>query len=63
MDWTALLYVLGAGLLGWLGYRTIRGNPQAFSKANISKSITTTGILALILIGIVAICVMILRHT
>lgn len=61
MEWGKLLYVLLAGLLAWLAYRNIRGNPEAFSKANMNKSLRTLAVLALILIGFIALCVMLLR--
>ena len=62
MNWSVLLYVIGAGVLAWLAFRTVKGNPEAFSKANISKSITTCGILALLLFGLIALCVWGLRQ-
>ncbi|MCH9644060.1 MAG: hypothetical protein K0U29_00020 [Gammaproteobacteria bacterium] len=61
MNWQVLLYIVGAGLLAWLAYRSVKSNPEAFSKSNISKSITTCGILALLLIGLIALCVWGLR--
>lgn len=62
MDWTSLLYVLGGGLLFWFSLRMIRANPRAFSKANLSNSITTLGYITLLLIGIVALCVWFLKQ-
>ena len=53
MNWSALFALLGAVLIGWLTLRMIRGNPQSFSKENISKSIRTLGLLALFLILVI----------
>ncbi|PHQ78568.1 MAG: hypothetical protein COB66_08625 [Coxiella sp. (in: Bacteria)] len=57
---TMLLFILGGGLMAWLGFRMIKGNPAVFSKSSLSKSVYTLGILALILIAVVMICVKIL---
>ncbi len=59
--WTQLFFVILAIFIGWLIYRTLKHNPQAFSKANLSKSFYTLGILALALIAFIAILVMLLR--
>lgn len=45
----------------WRIYKVIQGNPELLSKANLSKSFSTMGVLALILIGGVAILVMLLK--
>jgi len=57
MDWQILLFVVGAGLMVWLIIRMVRNNPGSFSRAALSKSIFTLGILALILIGIIFLCI------
>ncbi len=57
-----LLTVCGFGFLIWMMYRTIKGNPEAFSKTNLSRSFTTLGLLALILIGVVGIAIFMLRQ-
>ncbi len=57
-----LLTVCGFGFLIWMMYRTIKGNPEAFSKVNLSRSFTTLGLLALILIGVVGIAIFMLRQ-
>ena len=61
--WGLVLLVISAALMIWLIVRTVKGNPLAFSKENLSKSIYTVGILALILILIIFFCVMLLRNT
>lgn len=55
------LTICGFGFLIWIMYRTIQGNPEAFSKANLSRSFTTVGFLALILIVVVGIAIFTLR--
>ncbi|HAF87152.1 MAG: hypothetical protein CMF38_07670 [Legionellaceae bacterium] len=57
-----LLALLGAGLIVWWMYRTIKHRPDQFNRQNLSKSFSTMGILALILIAFVAFLVMILRY-
>jgi hypothetical protein len=45
----------------WRLYKLIQANPEMLSRANLSKSVSTMGILALILIGGIFLLVMILR--
>lgn len=61
MEWGKLLYVIGAALLIWLLYRQVKGNPEMFSRTNLSKSFFTLGILALLLIGFIGLLVVMLR--
>ncbi len=58
-----VLGLLGAGLVVWLLYRTIKSRPNQFSRENLSKSFSTMGMLAILLIGFVALLIMIVRHT
>lgn len=46
----------------WQIYKTIQANPSLFSKENMSKSFTTMGVLALILIGGITILVLLLKR-
>ncbi len=62
MNWMNLLYIIGAGLLLWWAIHFIRTNPGAFTKEKMSKSITTLGFLALMLIAVVAFCVFTLKY-
>jgi biotin transporter BioY len=62
MEWAKWLYILGAALAGWLLYRSIRGNPQAYSRENINKSVYTLGILALILIAFIGLIILLLKN-
>lgn len=59
---TQIIFVVLAIFLGWQLYRYIHVNPQMFSKENIGRSIFTLGILALLLIGFLTICVLLIKH-
>jgi len=61
MDWGALLAIVVAGLLIFLMVRLIKNNPDSFSSAALGKSFTTLGLLALVLIGFIALCIAILK--
>ena len=61
--WMQLLALIGAGFIVWLGFRLIKGQPGLFSKKNVENSFFTLGILALGLIAVIAICVLVLKHT
>ena len=61
MNWNALAAVLVAGLVAWLGYRGIKGNPGLFTKENLGKTIGTLGWLALMLIAVIFFCVYVLK--
>ncbi|MBI2786559.1 MAG: hypothetical protein HYX60_09795 [Legionella longbeachae] len=58
-----ILALIGAGMIIFILYRTIKGNPGQFSKENLNKSFYTMGILAVALIGFIALLVLILRNT
>lgn len=62
MGWQTFFYILGMALAGWLIYSQVRNNPAAFNKESFSKSAVVLGILALLLIGIVALLVLMLRR-
>jgi hypothetical protein len=59
--WTKLIVLLCALFLGWMTYRNVRANPQAFSSENIHKSLYTLGWLALFLIAFVAFLVLLVK--
>lgn len=61
MEWMKLFYVIGAIVLAGLAFMTIRSQPQMFSRQNLSRSFFTMGILALLLIGFIALVVVWLR--
>lgn len=62
MHWSFLLYLLIAGIMIWLMVRMIKNNPDSFTGEALSKSIFTLGILALLLIGVVLICILRLKN-
>lgn len=45
----------------WRIYKVIQANPELLSKANLGKSFSSMGILALILIGGIAMLIMLLN--
>lgn len=57
-----ILLLLLAGFLIWQLFRYIRANPGAFSKDNLSRGLFVLNILALLLIGLIALCVFLLKH-
>ena len=57
-----ILALVLAGLAIFLLYRTIKNQPQMFTKENFSKTASTLGFLALFLIAVVAFLVMMLNH-
>lgn len=57
-----ILGIMAAGLIGWLLYRVIKGQPQSFSKENLNKSFYSMGILAVGLILFVVLLIVMLRQ-
>jgi hypothetical protein len=57
-----LLALVGAGLIGWILYRTVKNKPEQFSRENLTKSFSSMGFLALILIAFVAFLVILTRQ-
>ncbi|MGV3740349.1 MAG: hypothetical protein ACO1N3_03550 [Gammaproteobacteria bacterium] len=57
------LAILGAALVVWILYRTIRSRPDQFSRENLSKSFTTMAILGIVLIVFVAFLVFMVRQS
>lgn len=62
MNWEALVAALVAGLLIYSLFRSIRHNPEAFSKANLAKGSYTLGLLALALMGLILFCILLLKN-
>lgn len=58
-----ILGLLGAGLIIWILYRSIKARPEQLSRENLSKSFSTMGKLALLLIAFVALLVFVLRQS
>ncbi len=63
MDWSKLFFFIIAALLCWWCFRIIRNQKASFTKANFSKTMSTLGVLALILIAFVGLCIMLLKHS
>ena len=61
MFWAQLFGIIAAAVILWFTITRVRNNPQLFSSANISKSFATMGILALILIGFIALLIILLK--
>jgi hypothetical protein len=55
-----VVIMIMAALLVWL-YSRIRRQPEAFSWANMSRSATVMGVLALALLGFIVFLVLLLR--
>jgi hypothetical protein len=62
-SWMTVVWLIAAVLMIWLIFRMVRGNPQAFSRENLSKSVYTIGILTVILMAVIFLCVLLLRNT
>lgn len=63
MDWMRILGAIAAALIVFYMVKVMRGNKQLFSKENFSKSLSSMGVLALILIAFVAFLIMMLRSS
>lgn len=57
-----ILALIGAALIIWFIYRSIKGRPEMFSRANLSKSFFSLGILAVILIIFIGLLIFMLRQ-
>ena len=58
-----ILGIVGAVLIVFVLYRSIKGRPDQFSKENLSKSFFTMGVLGVGLIVFVALLILILRNS
>ena len=63
MNWMNILYALGAVALIVFGWYFIRNNPSLFTRENMDKSLTSVGVLALVLIAFIALLVFLLKHS
>ena len=52
-----VLGLVGAALIVWVIYRSIKGRPEQFSRENLTKSFSSMGVLALLLIVFVAVLI------
>lgn len=57
-----ILGLLGAGLILFILYQTIKNRPEQFSKDNLNKSFLTMGLLAIGLILFVALLILMVRQ-
>ena len=57
-----VLAFIGAVLIVWVIYRVIKGRPEMFSRTNLSKSLSSLGVLAIILMMFVALLVLMVRQ-
>ncbi len=57
-----VLGLVAAILIAWVLYRYIKGQPEQFSRENLSKSFSSMGILALLLIGFVMLMILMLNY-
>ena len=58
-----IMGIVGAILILFLLYQTIKGRPDYFTKDNMSKSFLTMGVLAIGLIAFVALLIILVRQT
>ncbi len=58
-----ILAIVGAGLILWWLYKTIKNRPEQFSKDKLTKSFSTLGILGLLLIVFVALLILFVRNS
>lgn len=58
-----LMGLIGAGLILFLLYRTIKGRPDYFTKENMNKSFLTMGFLAVGLIAFIGLLILLLRQS
>jgi len=56
-----IILALICGFFIWRTVKLLKANPELLDKQSMSKSFTTVGLLALLLIGIVAFMVVMLR--
>jgi hypothetical protein len=56
-----ILAFIGAIMILFVLFKTIKGRPDMFNKEAINKSFLTMGVLALCLIGFVALLIMMVR--
>lgn len=61
MDWDKLLFVVLGGLFVWMGYGMYKRGALGFSKENGSKTLTTLGCLALMLLLVIVVAISYLK--
>ena len=63
MDWATILYVLGAALLLWFTYYSVRSMPDAFTKKKFFSTSSVLAVLTLALMAFIGILVVLLRQS
>lgn len=58
-----IMGILGALLILFILFRTIKGRSDVFTKDNLNKSFFTMGILGVGLIGFIALLILLVRHS
>ena len=57
-----VLGLVAAAFIVWFLYRNIKGQPEQFSREKLQKSFFSMGVLALLLIGFIALLVVMLNY-
>lgn len=58
-----VLGLIAAALILWVLYHVVKRRPEQFSRQNMTKSFTSMGVLALVLIGFVALLVLMVQSS
>ena len=58
-----VLGLISAALIIWVLYNSVKKRPEQFSRQNMAKSFSSMGVLALVLIGFVALLVLMVRNS
>lgn len=58
-----ILGLIAAGFIVWMLYRFIKARPEQLSREQLTKSFSSMGILALVLIVFVSLLVVLVRNT
>ncbi len=58
-----ILGIIGAALIVWITYRSVKGRPELFNRESLSKSFLTLGVLGIILIVFVGLLILVVRTT
>ena len=54
--------IIAAGLAAFFGYRMVKNKPELFAKENLIQSLGTVGWLTILILGVITLCVLMLRH-
>ncbi|EKD45535.1 MAG: hypothetical protein ACD_69C00247G0002 [uncultured bacterium] len=56
-----VMFIILSIFIGWQLFVYLRTHPEAFSKDNLNRSFFTLGILAILLIGFIAVLVLLVK--